>query len=211
MITLGVIGIIAAMTLPSLIQRNNNKVVETRLKKFYTSINQAILMAEKDYGDKKYWYQDVTNTTQKDEDGNFIKGSNKAELWFNQYLAPYLNILRSETLNDGTFVVYFPDGSALQPVDHTTRDWNFYPGSLEKCRKKYKPITNAYGICVFPFIFYPTGTNEDWQYHYNKGMEPYKYRMHKINDLYSNKFYSTAVIQMNNWSVPKQYRFKISY
>lgn len=29
-----------------------------------------------DYGDKKYWYRDVTNTTQKDEEGNFIKGSN---------------------------------------------------------------------------------------------------------------------------------------
>ena len=55
LITLGIIGIIAAMTLPSLIQKNNNKVVEARLKKFYSSINQAILMAENDYGDKKYW------------------------------------------------------------------------------------------------------------------------------------------------------------
>ncbi len=29
LITLGIIGIVEAMTLPSLIQRNNNKVVET--------------------------------------------------------------------------------------------------------------------------------------------------------------------------------------
>ncbi len=53
LITLGIIGVVAAMTLPSLIQRNNNKVVETRLKKFYSAINQAIMMAEVDYGDKK--------------------------------------------------------------------------------------------------------------------------------------------------------------
>ena len=49
LITLGIIGIVAAMTMPALIQKNNNKVVETRLKKFYSAINQAVLMAEKDY------------------------------------------------------------------------------------------------------------------------------------------------------------------
>lgn len=46
LITLGILGIVAAMTLPALIQSNNNKVVEARLKKFYSAINQAILMAE---------------------------------------------------------------------------------------------------------------------------------------------------------------------
>lgn len=53
LITLGIIGVVAAMTLPALIQKNNNKVVETRLKKFYSAINQAIMLAENDYGDKK--------------------------------------------------------------------------------------------------------------------------------------------------------------
>ena len=43
LITLGIIGVVAALTLPSLIQKNNNKVVETRLKKFYSTMNQALL------------------------------------------------------------------------------------------------------------------------------------------------------------------------
>ena len=48
LITLGIIGIVAAMTLPALIQKNNNQVVEARLKKFYSVMNQAIIQAEAD-------------------------------------------------------------------------------------------------------------------------------------------------------------------
>lgn len=55
LITLGIIGVVAAMTLPALIQKNHTNVTEARLKKFYSSINQAISLAEVDYGDKKYW------------------------------------------------------------------------------------------------------------------------------------------------------------
>ena len=82
LITLGIIGVVAAMTLPSLIQKNNNRVVETRLQKFYSAFNQAILMAEKDYGDKSYWYEDLKGA-ELDDDGNPIEGSSEAEKWFN--------------------------------------------------------------------------------------------------------------------------------
>lgn len=69
LITLGIIGVVAAFTLPALIQKNNNKVVETRLMKFYSTINQAVRLAEVDYGDKKYWYADLTGA-EIDKDGN---------------------------------------------------------------------------------------------------------------------------------------------
>ena len=55
LITLGIIGVVAAFTLPALIQKNNNKVVETRLMKFYSTINQAVRFAEVDYGEPKNW------------------------------------------------------------------------------------------------------------------------------------------------------------
>ncbi len=42
LITLGIIGVVAAMTIPTLISNHNKRVVETRLKKFYSSMNQAI-------------------------------------------------------------------------------------------------------------------------------------------------------------------------
>ena len=41
LITLGIIGIVAAMTLPALISNHNKKVIATQLKQNYSIISQA--------------------------------------------------------------------------------------------------------------------------------------------------------------------------
>ncbi len=56
LITLGIIGIIISITLPALIHHQKKIIIESRLKKFYTVINQAILQAETEFGDKENWY-----------------------------------------------------------------------------------------------------------------------------------------------------------
>ena len=58
-----------------------------------------------------------------------MPGSSEAEKWFNKYLAPYMKIIKTETLSDGSLMAYFPDGSALRTLSHTTRDWVFFPGN----------------------------------------------------------------------------------
>lgn len=50
LITLGIIGIVAAMTLPALTAKYKKIVTATQLKKSYTTILQAFTMAQKDYG-----------------------------------------------------------------------------------------------------------------------------------------------------------------
>lgn len=224
LITLGIIGIVAAMTLPVLIQKNNNRVVETRLMKFYSAINQAIKMAEVDYGDKSYWYEDLAGA-EIDKDGNPIPGSSDAEKWFNKYLAPYMKIIKTETLSDGSYIVYFPDGSALRPESHSTRDWFFYPGNANKCIQQ----GNKRGECVFMFNFKPTESliPEFWKYHYKKGFEPWKYawdgsreqledlcytgKANESDESVSGRNYCTALIQINNWKIPNDYAYKVSY
>ena len=61
LITIGIIGVVIAMTLPALIQKYRNKVVETRLVYFYSVINQAIRISESVNGDKTYWFQNADN------------------------------------------------------------------------------------------------------------------------------------------------------
>lgn len=46
MITLGIIGVVAALTLPALIQKNNEIELTTRAKKAYSQLNQAVKMFE---------------------------------------------------------------------------------------------------------------------------------------------------------------------
>lgn len=55
LITLGIIGVVAAMTLPSLITNYQKKQAVTQLKKAYSVLEQTIKMAEKDYGPINDW------------------------------------------------------------------------------------------------------------------------------------------------------------
>ena len=50
LITLGVIGIVAAMTLPQLIKNYQAKVLETAFKKSYSNISKAYLMTKNELG-----------------------------------------------------------------------------------------------------------------------------------------------------------------
>lgn len=51
LITLGIIGVVAAMTIPTLISKTQKKEAVTRLKGAYSQIAQAIRMSEADNGD----------------------------------------------------------------------------------------------------------------------------------------------------------------
>ena len=220
LITLGIIGVVAAMTMPVLIQNYRNTVVETRLKKIYTVMNQAITLAENDYGDRAYWYEDLSGT-QFDKDGNIVPGSSEAEKWFNKYLVPYMKIMKTEELSDGTFMVYFPDGSALQQVySSSSRDWYFYTSNAKKCASNTPEHAN--GICRFTFAFKPVGEGNAWKYHYGKGFEPCKYLWDGSKDMLYRGCESqvgdailhgmcTALIQYNGWKIPKDYPQRIRF
>lgn len=84
LITLGIIGVVAAMTMPSLIQSYKERETVSRVKKFYSMINQALLLAINENGPVDEW--DFTEIDQ--ETG--INVSNK----FFEYLRPHLKIAK---------------------------------------------------------------------------------------------------------------------
>ena len=79
LITLGIIGVVAAMTLPSLIQNYHEKQRVTQLKKAYSVMQNAFLMAQEEYGDVTDWGLTITNTGEKDDDGNDILDNSGTE------------------------------------------------------------------------------------------------------------------------------------
>ena len=215
LITLGIIGVVAALTLPTLIQNYKNHVVETRLKKFYTVYNQAIMRSESIYGDKKDWYVDAVGVDL-DEEGNVIEESSKIEQWFKKYL-PDLIIIKKEIMTNGHVYYYLPDGSAFSlgnPNQPSMRDITFFPNNPKKC----KPIQDL-GKCAFGFEYYPISKSQSWKYHYDKGLEPGKVAWDgnietlKRSTAWScydgSGWYCTALIQMNGWKIPKDYPFKV--
>ncbi len=55
LVTLGIIGIVAAMTLPAVVGNYQKKVTVERLKKVYSELSQAVLYSVKDNDEIEYW------------------------------------------------------------------------------------------------------------------------------------------------------------
>ncbi|MBP3925475.1 type II secretion system protein [bacterium] len=126
LITLGIIGIVAAMTLPALVQHYRKVEYSSRLKKFYSSMNQAIRLSEVDNGSPADWNK---VSTIYDDKGNIDYNANEEHTYnfFMKYLAPYIKYTKIEqgkietdedgNANGSNTTVYFADGS-------TARFWN---------------------------------------------------------------------------------------
>ena len=90
LITLGVIGVVAAMTLPTLIQNYQKKQTVVQLKKAYSELSQAISMAQKDFGPFEDWdFADFP--TPDDRTQYFYENVLKPNLKISKYCAPSSN------------------------------------------------------------------------------------------------------------------------
>lgn len=60
LITLGIIGVVAAMTIPNLMTAHKKHVIETKLKRAVSVINQAIKISESENGEMETWDKNLT-------------------------------------------------------------------------------------------------------------------------------------------------------
>ncbi len=209
LITLGIIGIVAALTIPALIDNHNKQVVVARIQKFYSSMNQAIARAEVDYGARDMWFED-----------NSDYESQKA--WCEKYLIPYMNIIDYGKLSR-YFYMTFADGSSVLLGISNSRDWFFFPGNPEKCFGDSSGILNGCGKCSFAFYYNPikkTDSNGYYAWEFSTyGTSSWD---GKIDTLKNDSTYgcnSTSVwagyctkwIQVSGWKIPKDYPFRVKY
>ena len=82
LITLGVIGVVAAVTMPTLIQNYQKKQTVVQLKKAYSELSQAISMAQKDLGLMEDW-----------DFANFPTSADRAQYFYDNVLKPNLKIV----------------------------------------------------------------------------------------------------------------------
>lgn len=75
LITLGIIGIAAAMTLPALTNKYEKIVIESQLKKSYSDFYNVVVRSQVDNGDYRYW--------------NYTLNS---QLFVNKYFSPYIKL-----------------------------------------------------------------------------------------------------------------------
>ncbi len=75
LITLGIIGIVAAMTLPALINKSEKMILKNQFKKSYSTLTQALLNAENEYGATPFCYYSSGNISASGSLGGIQGGS----------------------------------------------------------------------------------------------------------------------------------------
>ncbi len=80
LITLGIIGVVAAMTIPTIIGNYKKQEITSKLKKFSSTMQNALNMATTEYGDISTWQNP---TTQGDEE--------ETNKFFTTYILPFLS------------------------------------------------------------------------------------------------------------------------
>lgn len=106
LVTLGIIGIVAALTMPILIEKHKKTVLTSRLKKIYSVTSNAIILSEADNGFIKEW----------DLGSEYSRENLKRVV--NKYLLPYFKVIEIVESKDdnGSYATYgfrLADGTTL--------------------------------------------------------------------------------------------------
>lgn len=107
LITLGIIGVVVAMTIPSLIAKHKNQVTVTRLKHAYSVIGQAITSAQAEYGDIASWGLAGLNGA----DTSTVDWYSTLNSFAKTYFLPYIKIINDYGIISGESLGY--DGPYL--------------------------------------------------------------------------------------------------
>ena len=91
LITLGIIGVVAAMTIPTLIAKYQERQTVSQLLKVYSTFASAYQMVQAEYGTIDTWGMTATDTGEVDEEGNKIYDHSAQKLFIERF-KKYLKI-----------------------------------------------------------------------------------------------------------------------
>ena len=142
LITLGIIGVVAAITMPTLISKYQKKVLATQLKKNFSAIEQAIIMTQAEIEDPN-WVHDI-------DEIQIGYGAKKIiQETAEKYIIPNLQIAKNYGyIFPGSKIYNFPkykNYSGEQVAPTSTTGSMFYT---------FEMVSGAY-------VFYTTGRNSN--------------------------------------------------
>ncbi len=198
LITLGIIGVVAAITIPSLVTSYQKHVVETKLARFNSTMNQTMRLSMADNGDPDSWLERNHNYSYP-ETVEFM----------NTYFLPYMKYIKTEPSSSQNGIrVTLLDGSYFSfSVTQDGGDIVYYINGKTEINPRNK----------FQYQFTKKkdiGTNDVNSASY---IEPYIFRWNgSVNHLKNgntwackkgctNCGYCTKLIQLNGWKIPKDY------
>lgn len=226
LITLVIIGIVAALTLHNLVYSYKKRIIETRLQKTYSLLNQAVTMSIIDNGETKEW-------------SGSSDTSDNMEIWFKKYFGKYLKYNKitsspgttdteGNTLYNGIYV-YLNDGSVLSIKNSNNNnngiahDWHYFIDGKKLNNKAILDAENNYEVTRSGYIsgrdlfsfYFDTDKNRFMPYGYHQltGDE------NDIRDVFMNKpvygcsqsgaYMCSALIMYDGWKIKDDYPVKL--
>ena len=197
LITLGIIGVVAAMTMPSLMQNYKRQQATARIKKFVSVIDQALISAENDLGPREDWVIEGDASTE----GN----SDYAYNFLNTYIKPYIksaDIEKRTLFGMNMATLRFVDGSQMSV-------------KVGACYDIYYDINgeigpNKKGKDIFVFILCKNGgcnsnSNQVRGMYCKPNGEPFPTHEQLISNCKSGGSYCTILLEQNGYEFPKDY------
>lgn len=145
LITLGIIGVVAALTIPNLLAHYQKQQTVIKLKKIYSNLQQSIRMATEEYGDCEGW--------------DFLLSQND---FLDKYFVPYLKSSKVTTILNYTDLAgeHNSFGSTIPKLQLPDGAIVIYSSSPFQCKNHLivdingtsKP--NRVGRDIFVFSFY---------------------------------------------------------
>lgn len=205
LITLGIIGVVAAMTLPAVITNTRKSEASARLKKFYSAMQQAIAMSELKYGPCLEWeYESIDDYEDPEQAG---KNYDISKAFVEQYLEPFMK-LKSEKKEwitstqqklDGYSLV-FADGSTMNAKVGSCVDLSF------DINGDRKPNKRGYDQFIFVICKRDSGRNNKQCF---TSYFPAKTREKNLDNCKSNSYYCSSLLQWDNWEFKDDYPYKL--
>ena len=95
LITLAIIGIVAAMTIPNLILKYQKREFGARLAQTYSTLSNAVKMAQVQYGDISTWEYQKNYGSSVDLDEGYADSSLLIQQYVEKYFLPYLKVSKN--------------------------------------------------------------------------------------------------------------------
>lgn len=201
LITLGIIGIVAAMTLPALITSYEKKVTANKLKKFYTIMSQAIMLSEKDNEELKYWMPTQDQ----------VRKSEGLEEWYNMYLDKHIQSLNKKKLDYAFYQVTFKDGSGFSGyIAGTNTIHLMYCTDIKYCKRERYDGRHSFlfDITSSNKLIASLGLQQNWTR--EKLLDECSKGNHDNPDVSSvdRRHACTRLIQIDGWEIKPDYPWR---
>lgn len=196
LVTLGIIGIVAAMTMPALIANHQKKATAVKLARFYTIMSQAVLRWQSDDGiiSDDFSFEETS--------GTYI------EKWYRDTIGKYIQTVSLKSTNS-TFSAAFNDGSGFDAYISGQILHIFYCTEYKYCRQTREG--NFDGRTGFLFGMYKgkfiTSNPENQTQTREKLLDLCKYGNSDNAEVSSKgrRHACTRLIQIDGWEIKKDY------